>query len=84
MVTCYLASHVTTLDHLDGIIKEFTASIDIEDEVTKIISFCTQFLQVIESLLGLCKRLAKKINKELVNEIKTEFKFDINFIVFYI
>ena len=77
MVTCYLDSHVTTLDHLDGIIKEFTASIDIKDEVTKIISFCTQFLQVIESLLGLCKRLAKKINKELVNEIKTEFKFDI-------
>ena len=69
-----ISTGVTTLD---GVLKEFKASIKIEDEVSEIISLCTQFLQVFQSVPGFCKRLAKKINKELVNEIKTEFKFDI-------
>ena len=69
-----ISTGVTTLD---GIIEEFKATLDLEDELPEVISMCSNILNVIHSVPGPCEKFAKRVSKDLAKEIKNQLNIDV-------
>ena len=69
-----ISTGVTTLD---GIIEEFKASLDFEDELPEVISMCSKFFKAAHSVPGPCEKFAKRVSKDLAKEIKNQLNIDV-------